>query len=121
MIGIDYSGVAIAAITAFPEDLTKDEDHIANLVRHVILSSIKSYKKMFSKEFGNEVIIACDSSPYWRSKFFPHYKFKRKKNREESDIPWDIIHRHMDAVLSRHAPSPILHKYTRGFGMPCFR
>jgi 5'-3' exonuclease len=98
MILIDYSGVSIAAITGFMEDLKKDEAHIENLIRHVIISTIKNYKKMFHKEYG-EVVIACDSSPYWRTEVFEHYKANRKKNREQSDIPWHLIHKYMDATL----------------------
>lgn len=99
MIVIDYSSVAIAAITVFKEDLQKDPDHIENLAKHVILSTIKGYKKQFSKEFGNEVVIACDCRDgYWRKDIFPYYKYKRKQQREESDIPWDQILRCMDIV-----------------------
>lgn len=110
MIGIDYSGVAIAAITAFREDLTRDEKHIENLVRHVILTSLKGYKKKFHREYG-EMIIACDSAPYWRKKYFPHYKFKRAKAKEESDIPWDIVHKYMDLTLQElrvHFPYKVI-------------
>lgn len=99
MIVIDYSGVAIAAITGFKEDLQRDEEHVANLIRHVVLSTIKNYKKKFRKEYGNELVIAVDSAPYWRKAIFPHYKAKRKKSREESDIPWDLIHKYMRLVL----------------------
>ena len=99
MIVIDYSGVAIAAITGFKEDLQRDEAHVANLIRHVVLSTIKNYKKKFKKEYDNELIIAVDSAPYWRKSIFPHYKAKRKKAREESDIPWDLIHKYMRLVL----------------------
>ena len=99
MIVIDYSGVAIAAITGFKEDLQRDEEHVANLIRHVVLSTIKNYKKKFKKEYGNELVIAVDSAPYWRKSNFPHDKAKRKKAREESDIPWDLIHKYMRLVL----------------------
>lgn len=99
MIVIDYSGVAIAAITGFKEDLKRDEAHVENLIRHVILSTIKNYKKKFKKEFGPEVVIAVDVGPYWRKEVFEHYKFKRKKEREVSDVPWDLIHKYMRLVL----------------------
>lgn len=91
MIVIDYSCIAIAGITAFKEDLQRDSEHVENLARHVIISSIKNYKKQFSKDFGDEIIIACDNGPYWRKNVFEYYKYKRKKSREDSDIPWDVI------------------------------
>ncbi len=96
MIVIDYSCMSIAAITGFKEDLRRDEDHVSNLIRHVIITTIKNYKKQFSKEFGNEIVIACDSAPYWRKDVFEYYKYKRKKNREDSDIPWDLIFKYMN-------------------------
>lgn len=99
MICIDYSGVAIAAITGFKEDLQRDEGHIEDLIRHVVISTILSHKKKFHKEYGSEVVIAVDSAPYWRKEIFPHYKFGRKKSKEQSDIPWKLIYKYMDAVL----------------------
>lgn len=99
MIVIDYSGVAIAAITGFKEDLKRDEAHVENLIRHVILSTIKNYKKKFKRDFGSEVVIAVDVGPYWRKGIFEHYKAGRKKAKDDSDIPWDLIFNHMYATL----------------------
>lgn len=99
MIVIDYSGVAIAAITGFKEDLHRDEAHVENLIRHVILSTIKNYKKKFKREFGSEVVIAVDVGPYWRKGIFEHYKAGRKKAKDDSDIPWDLVFKHMYATL----------------------
>lgn len=98
MIIVDYSGCAIAGIMMFQEDLYRGNDNLENLVRHVILSSLKSYKKRFSAEFGKELILACDGGNNWRKAVFPHYKYKRKKDKEASDIPWDEIYRHMNLV-----------------------
>ena len=111
MIVIDYSCMSIAAITAFGEDLKRGEDHVSNLIRHVIITTIKNYKKQFSKEFGNEIIIACDSAPYWRKNVFEYYKYKRKKNRENSDIPWDLIFKYMEETkqaLIEHFPWKVI-------------
>lgn len=111
MIIVDYSGCAIAAILAFSEDLQRDEAHIENLIRHVVISTIKGYKKKFHQEYGNEVVIACDSNHYWRKDVFPHYKAGRKKAREESDIPWNLIFKYMEAVkqdLMEHFPYKVI-------------
>jgi 5'-3' exonuclease, N-terminal resolvase-like domain/T4 RNase H, C terminal len=111
MIVIDYSCIAIAAITGFREDLKRESEHVENLARHVIISTIKNYKRQFSKEFGNEIIIACDSAPYWRKDVFEYYKYKRKKNREESDIPWDLIFKCMRETkedLKQHFPWKVI-------------
>lgn len=92
MILIDYSQVAVAGILAFSADIKKNKDasEKKNLIRHVVLSSIKSYKKKYGNEFG-DVVIACDGRNYWRKEFFANYKGLRKKARDESDLDWKII------------------------------
>lgn len=112
MIVIDYSGTAIANIMQFQEDLKAGND-LENLIRHVILSTIKSYKKRFKGEYGNDIVIACDASENWRKEVFPHYKHKRKKAREESDIPWSEVFRYMDLVreeLKEFFPYKVIQK-----------
>ena len=61
-----------------------------NMVRHMILNSIRSYKVKFGAEFG-EVVIATDNSNYWRKQMFPYYKANRKKNQQNSDLDWHAI------------------------------
>lgn len=61
-----------------------------NLIRHVTLSTLKSYKKKYGKEYG-EMVIACDGRKYWRKEHFEHYKASRKKNRDASDLDWKLI------------------------------
>lgn len=61
-----------------------------NMIRHMILNSIRSYKSKFGDEFG-EIVIACDNTNYWRKQSFPYYKANRKKNRSESDLDWKAI------------------------------
>jgi hypothetical protein len=61
-----------------------------NMVRHMILNSLRSYRSKFRDEYG-ELVIACDNSNYWRKKIFPYYKANRKKSREKSDLDWKSI------------------------------
>lgn len=61
-----------------------------NMVRHMILNSLRSYRTKFKDEFG-ELIIACDNTNYWRKKIFPYYKANRKKNIENSELDWKNI------------------------------
>lgn len=61
-----------------------------NMVRHMVLNSIRSYKMKFGSEFG-ELIIACDNSNYWRKQVFPYYKANRKKTQDASDLDWKAI------------------------------
>jgi 5'-3' exonuclease len=61
-----------------------------NMVRHMILNSLRSYKVKFGNEYG-ELVIAADNYNYWRKKFFPYYKANRKKSQEKSDLDWGAI------------------------------
>ena len=65
-------------------DLSED------LVRHMVLNSLRAHNKKFRKEYG-EMVIACDSKNVWRREIFPNYKAGRKANREKSDHDWDYI------------------------------
>lgn len=62
-----------------------DED----LFRHMVINSLRGYKKRYYKKFG-EVVVAMDSRTYWRKEVFPLYKYSRKKSREEDEkFDWD--------------------------------
>jgi len=61
-----------------------------NMVRHMILNSLRSYKVKFGDEFG-EMVIACDNTNYWRKQVFPYYKANRKKNIENSELDWKAL------------------------------
>jgi 5'-3' exonuclease len=61
-----------------------------NMVRHMVLNSLRSYKQKFSEEYG-EIVIACDNTNYWRKQLFPYYKANRKKNQEKSELDWKAV------------------------------
>jgi len=61
-----------------------------DLVRHMVLNSIRMYLNKFKEEYG-ELVIACDNRRYWRRDVFPYYKANRKKDRDKSDIDWQSI------------------------------
>lgn len=61
-----------------------------DLVRHMVLNSIRSYKTKHSSKYG-ELVICCDDRNYWRKSIFPYYKAHRKKDREESTIDWGQV------------------------------
>lgn len=90
MILIDYSQVALSAILTFQRELKGTESEIKNLIRHVTLSTIKSYKKKYGREYG-DIVIATDGRKYWRKEFFEHYKAGRKKARDASELDWKLI------------------------------
>ena len=91
MIILDYSQIALSNILPFQNDIKRQSpEEIKNLIRHTTLSTIKSYKKRYNKEYG-ELVIACDGPNYWRRQVFPYYKANRKANREKSDLDWGLI------------------------------
>jgi hypothetical protein len=111
MILVDYSQVALAAILTFQRELKGDESEVKNLIRHVTLSTLKSYKKKYGKEFG-EMVIACDGRKYWRKEYFEHYKASRKKNRDASDLNWKLIFDTLSEMrddLATHFPYRVVH------------
>jgi len=61
-----------------------------DLVRHMILNSIRLYNNKFREEFGG-MVVACDNKRYWRRDVFPYYKANRKKARDASDLDWNAI------------------------------
>lgn len=90
MILIDYSQVALSTILTFKRELHGDEAEVKNLIRHATLSTIKSYKKKYGKEYG-DIVLCTDGRAYWRKEVFPHYKASRKKSRASSDLNWKLI------------------------------
>lgn len=70
-----------------------------NMVRHMILNSLRSYRTKFFSEYG-ELVIACDNTNYWRRQFFPYYKANRKKAQEKSDLDWKAVFECLNKIRS---------------------
>lgn len=110
MILVDYSGSAVASILAFQKELKQDEAKVKDLIRHVILSTLVSYKKRYGGKYG-QMVICADSRSYWRKEVFPNYKCKRKKARDDSGLPWKMIFDMMTEVrheLEQHFPYHVI-------------
>ena len=89
MILIDMNQIAVANLMMnlkMNNSKTVDE----SMVRHMILNSIRMYRKEHHSEYG-EVVLTWDSKHSWRRDYFPEYKASRRKGREESDLNWDDI------------------------------
>jgi len=89
MIIIDYSQVVISTLMSEVGSRSDVEIQI-ELLRHMIINTIRSHKVKFQREYG-DVVIACDSKKYWRKQYFPYYKANRKKAREDSGFNWAAI------------------------------
>jgi len=89
MIIFDYNQVAISNLM---EQIGSSKAPVEeNLVRHMILNTMRTYIKRFKESHGPEIVIACDNRKYWRRDIFPHYKASRKKNRDASGHDWNSI------------------------------
>lgn len=89
MIIVDLSQVMISNLMVQLGNHTNTELE-EDLLRHMILNSIRSYNQKFKNEYG-EMIIACDAGNNWRREIFPYYKANRRKNREKSELNWNQI------------------------------
>lgn len=96
MVVIDFSQISYAAILEHLAS-TKQPNADINLVRHVILNSLRANVKRFKREYG-EVVIAMDARSYWRRDYFQHYKASRKKNRDKSPFNWASIFSCLDTL-----------------------
>ena len=61
-----------------------------DLLRHMVLNSIRGYNHKFKNEYG-EMVIACDDRKHWRKQIFPYYKANRRKAREKSEVDWSAV------------------------------
>ena len=81
-----------------------------DLVRHMVLNSLRNYRKQFTEEFG-ELVLCYDNKTNWRREYFPNYKHGRRKDRKASKLDWteifDTLHMIKDE-LSQHFPYKVL-------------
>jgi hypothetical protein len=96
MIIMDLSQVMISNLMVQLGNHTNAEIE-EDLLRHMILNSVRSYNVKFKAEFG-ELIIACDAGNNWRRQIFPYYKANRRKSREKSEINWTAVFETMNKV-----------------------
>ena len=90
MIIVDYSGIALASIII---NKTFDEQ----LIRHMILNSLRMYRTRYKDEYG-ELVLAVDASNNWRKTAFPQYKASRKKTQKESSFDWGEAFRILNKI-----------------------
>ena len=90
MIIVDYSGIALASIII---NKTFDEQ----LIRHMILNSLRMYRTRYKEEYG-ELVLAVDASNNWRKTAFPQYKASRKKIQKESTFDWGEAFRILNKI-----------------------
>jgi hypothetical protein len=89
MILVDMNQISLASIMMHLH-MQKESNIDENMVRHMILNSLRMYRTRFVSEFG-ELVLCYDSRHYWRRDYFPEYKYSRKKGREKDSKNWDDI------------------------------
>lgn len=110
MIIVDLSQVMISNLMVQLGNHTNTEVE-EDLLRHMVLNSIRSYNQKFKNEYG-EMIIACDAGNNWRREVFPYYKANRRKNREKSELNWTQIFETLNKVrdeLKEYFPYRVIH------------
>ncbi len=96
MIIVDLNQVMISTLMmqiGNHKNIKLEED----LVRHMVLNSLRAHKVKFSAEYG-EMVIACDDKNYWRKQVFPYYKANRKKEREASELDWNALFESLNRI-----------------------
>jgi len=68
-----------------------------NMLRHMILNTLRANRKKFTAEFG-ELVICCDDKNYWRRQIYPYYKANRKKSRDSSELDWNAIFTALNSI-----------------------
>lgn len=96
MIILDLNQVMISNLMAQIGNHT-NIDIDENLLRHMILNTIRALNMKFKSEYG-ELIIACDDKNYWRKDIFPFYKASRSEDRDKSEINWTVVFNSLNKI-----------------------
>ena len=98
MIILDMNQISLANLM-MNLHMNKSDEIEEDMVRHMILNSIRMYRTMFKDEYG-EIVLAYDSRHYWRRDIFPQYKMNRKKGRDKDNFDWDSIFGLLNSIKS---------------------
>jgi len=110
MILVDLNQVLISNLMAQTRGQF-DELPDKNMLRHMVLNSIRGYNLKFKDEYGTPVLCADGANP-WRRDIFANYKFKRKQSRDESGIDWSALFQMIGEIrdeIAQNFPYIVLH------------
>jgi hypothetical protein len=96
MILVDMNQISVASVMMHLH-MTKSTKPEEDMVRHMILNSLRMYRSRFCDEYG-ELVLCYDSKHYWRRDYYPEYKKNRKKTRDSSSNDWDAIFEVLNAI-----------------------
>ena len=89
MVILDMNQISVASLM-MQLNMGKTDEDDENMVRHMILNSIRMNRTQITKDYG-EIVLAWDSKHYWRRDYFPHYKKNRRKSRDKDGKDWESI------------------------------
>lgn len=95
MILLDFSQTIISGLMM--QLKISDGEISEDLLRHMILNSIRAYQRKYSAEYG-KIVLCADAKYPWRKDYFPAYKANRKKNRDSDDRDWPAIFETLDKI-----------------------
>jgi 5'-3' exonuclease len=110
IILVDYNQIVLATLFASVGNHT-NADIDENMIRHMLLNSLRHNRKKFTNDYG-ELVICTDGKNSWRKDVFPYYKANRKKGREESELDWQELFRIINLLreeLQEYFPYKVLH------------
>ena len=113
MIIIDMNQISLANVM-MNFHMNKSDELEEDMVRHMILNSIRMYRTMFKEEYG-EVVLTYDSRYQWRRDIFPQYKQNRRKGRETDSKDWEKIFGLLNAIKSEFKEI-LPYKYVEVYG-----
>ena len=96
MILVDMNQISVASVMMHLH-MTKQTAPDEDMVRHMILNSLRMYRMRFCDEYG-ELVLCYDSKHYWRRDYYPEYKHSRKKGRDSSSNDWNAIFTVLNAI-----------------------
>ena len=100
MILLDFSNIIVGSIMVSSR-VPNEERFSKDFIRHLVLNSIRSYRKKYHKKYG-EMVICTDHLYSWRKEVFPFYKAHRKVQREKQaqkeGVDWGSLFEIIDKI-----------------------
>jgi hypothetical protein len=105
---IDLSAILHASVSVITENAKNrnvsseweysENGFSENMLRHLILNSVRMYRSKFYRKYG-DVVLCLDSGNTWRKDLFPYYKQGRKKARDNSTVPWNDVFESYNRII----------------------
>lgn len=90
------------------------QEFISGTIFRVIEELLENYRLYRGKYHTMVICIDDHSIPYWRKSLYPEYKAQRKTQRDESEINFKEVYKHIDLLIR------VLNNYTpfKAIGVP---